>query len=1086
MDHRPNPKNRFTVFRLFHPLLTLGVLAGVSAIPARAAIDVTKLAPASTQPVDFARDIEPLLAERCHSCHGERKTESALRLDRKTDALRGGDHGPILAPGKSAESLLVAVLSGAHDELARMPKKGDPLTAEQIGKVRAWIDQGAVWPEVAAGNADRAKEHWAWKSPVRPGTPKSTAAKWVRTPIDTFILARLDREKLKPSPEADRITLLRRLHFDLTGLPPTPEEADRFAADKSPDAYARKVEELLASPHYGERWGRHWLDAARYADSDGFEKDKPRFIWAYRDWVVGALNRDLPYDQFILQQIAGDQIPGADDSTRVATGFLRNAMLNEEGGVDPEQFRTEGLIDRMDCIGKSVLGITIQCAQCHTHKYDPITQEEYYRMFAFLNNDHESQVIYHTPDEQQRIGDVTRQIRELEEGLRHTTADWEPQMAAWEDGVKGNQPEWQAVSCFNAGDNGARFYYYPDASIRAAGYAPTQWTATFKGTNQLDFIGAFQFEQLTDPNLPCRGPGRSLHGLAALSEFSVAAEEIGGTNKMDVKFVRASADFESAEKTLDPEHQSESRKRNGGDKRTVGPVRFAIDGNGDTAWGIDAGPGRRNVARKAVFVPEKPVQFARGAVLTFRLQQNHGGDNSDDNQNNNLGRWRVSVCRDTNAVADPIPANVREIFRVPREQRSPAQVAAVFSHWRTTVPAFRETNDRIEALWRQWPEGSPTSTLLARAGTGVNEDMRATFMFKRGDWLKPGKQVAFGVPAFLHPLPADADGSRLTFARWLTDRKSPTTARVAVNRVWQQYFGIGLVDTPEDFGVQAPAPSHPELLEWLAVEFAEPTVRLAGEGQSAPWSLKHLHRLIVNSATYRQESRVSPELYTRDQFNRLLARGARVRVEGEVVRDTVLASSGLLNPALGGRSVYPPAPDFLFRPPASYGPKVWTEEKGSDRYRRSIYAFRFRSVPYPVLQTFDTPNGDFSCVRRLRSNTPLQALTSLNEPTFVEAAQALARKTLTEGGATDGDRIRYAFRRVLTRPPTDTERKVLLDLLARQLRHIGEGWVNPGELATGSADAPKNLPPGTTPTQLAAYTAVSRALLNLDEAITKE
>ena len=935
---------------------------------------------------------------------------------------------------------------------------------------------GLFHPPIEAAETKDPKQHWAFKSPVRPQVPEVKNKKWVRTPIDNFVLARLDKEGLRPSPEADQVTLLRRLSLDVVGLPPTIAEMDAFLTDKSSEAYEKQVERLLNSPHYGERWGRHWLDGARYADSDGFEKDKPRFIWAYRDWIINAFNQDLPYDRFIIEQIAGDQLPNPRQDDLVATGFLRNSMLNEEGGVDPEQFRMEGLFDRMDCIGKSVLGLTIQCAQCHNHKFDPLTQEEYYRLFAFLNNDHEASLIAYSTEQQMLVANLTRQMRDLEAGLRHTTPDWQERMNGWEDSVKNEQPEWTLVECRNAGENGERFYYYADGSIRAASYAPTQWTAHFRGTNNLPFIGAFQLEQLTDPNLPCGGPGRSIKGMAALSEFKVEAMDVQiPTNKIEVKFVKATADYANAEKLLEPEFQSENRKRNGGDKRIYGPVEYAIDGKGDTAWGIDAGAGRRNVPRKAVFIPEKSLAFTNGVVLDFQLQQNHGGDNSDDNENHNLGRWRISVTSATNVVADPLPAGVREVFKVPREQRTPAQIAALFRYWRTTVPEFKEVNDKIEALWRQWPEGTPTLRLMTRQGKGPIDELRTTHMLRRGDWLKPGQEVTFGVPSFLHPLPPNADGSRLTFAKWLVDRKSPTTARAFVNRVWQAYFGLGLADTPEDFGTRCEKPSHPELLDWLACEFMD-----------SGWSVKALHRLIAKSATYRQSSRVTPDLYSKDPYNRLLARGARFRVEGEIVRDIALSASGLLNPEMGGRSIYPPAPEFLFQPPASYGPKVWKEETGPERYRRSLYIFKFRSVPYPMLQTFDAPNGDFSCVRRQRSNTPLQALISLNETEFVECAQALAHKMLVEGGKTDADRVNYAFRRALSRPPNADERKELLALLDKEKQRIAQGWVNPLELATGKNEKPAELPPGATPTQLAAYTVVSRVLLNLDETITKE
>jgi mono/diheme cytochrome c family protein len=1078
-------------------LFVPGLAFGPGSVQGASAVDVTKLPPSATKTVDFAKEIQPIFADHCYGCHGPKRQEAAFRLDHKPTALKGGDLGPAIVPGKSADSLIVHLVAGLREDVGRMPRKGEPLTETQIALLRAWIDQGAVWPDDASAKSGDSKNHWAFKTPSRPEPPAVRNPKWVRTPIDNFVLSRLDKEGLKPSPEADRATLLRRLSLDLIGLPPTIAEIDAFLADKSPEAYQSQVERLLKSPHYGERWGRHWLDAARYADSDGFEKDKPRFIWNYRDWVVNALNRDLPYDRFIIEQIAGDELPNPTQDQRVATGFLRNAMLNEEGGVDPEQFRMDAMFDRMDCIGKSVLGLTIQCAQCHNHKFDPLTQEEYYRMFAFLNNDHEASLVAYTPQEQQTRADLLRQMRDLEESLRHATPGWEERMAKWEDSIRSDQPEWTVVECRNAGDNGERFYYYTDGSIRAASYAPTTWTAHFRGTNSLPSIGAFRFEQLTDPDLPCNGPGRSIKGMSALSEFKVEAIDAqNSTNKVNAKFVKATADFSNSEKLLEPEFQSENRKRNNGDKRTYGPVAFAIDGKGETAWGIDAGPGRRNVARKAVFIPESPIEFTNGVVLNFRLEQNHGGDNSDDNQNHNLGRWRISVTASTNVVADPVPDTVREVLNMPREKRTPAQVAAVFSYWRTTVPDFKETNGKIEALWSQWPEGAPTLSLMSRAGVGPGDEERPTHMLKRGDWLKPSKEVTAGVPSFLHQLPAGAGDSRLTFARWLMDRNSPTTARVLVNRVWQAYFGTGILETPEDFGLQSPAPSHSELLDWLACEFMTPTCAASESGKRTetkatsincqPWSIKHLHRLIVNSATYRQSSRVSPALYERDKYNRLLARGPRFRVEGEIVRDIALASSGLLNPALGGPSVFSPSPGFLYQPPASYGPKVWNEATGPDRYRRGLYTFRFRSVPYPVLQNFDAPNGDFSCVRRQRSDTPLQALTTLNEIVFVECAQALARRAIEDGGKTDDSRVSYAFRRVLGRSPTPEEKAELLGLLKRQKQRIADGWVNPFELAGGKNELPSELPAGVTPTTLAAYTTVSRALLNLDETITKE
>jgi hypothetical protein len=868
-----------------------------------------------------------------------------------------------------------------------------------------------------------------------------------------------------PSPEADRITLIRRLSLDLIGLPPTPHEVDAFLADTKDGAYGRLVERLLASPHYGEKWARHWLDAARYADSDGFEKDKSRQVWFYRDWVINAFNRDLPYNEFIIEQIAGDQLPNATQDQIVATGYLRNSMLNEEGGIDPEQFRMEAMYDRMDAIGKGILGLTIQCGQCHNHKFDPLMQAEYYRMFAFLNNDSEANIAVYTPAEQMKRSEIFRGIHAIEADLRHRHPDWKERMAAWEQKVKGDQPLWQVMKPDVDPFGDQKHYRLADDSILAQGYAPTKFTTEFTAKTDLKNITAARLELLNDPNLPLGGPGRSIYGLCALTEFQVeAAPADHPDKKRNVKIVKATADVNPPERVLEKIFDDKSGKR-----RVTGPVSYAIDGKDDTAWGLDVGPGRSNVPRKAVFVFEKPISFPKGAALEFKLRQMHGGWNSDDNQNNNPGRFRFAVTDRPNPVADPLPANVRALLDVLPEKRTPAQVDTIFSYWRTTVPEWKDANDRIEALWRQHPEGSSQLVLKARAMP------RQTHRLNRGDFLKPAEAVTPGVPAFLHQLPPGAPLTRLTFARWLADRRSPTTARVLVNRVWQRYFGTGIVTTPEDFGMQSQPSSHPELLDWLAVEFMD-----------RGWSLKDLHRLIVTSATYRQSSRVPPDLLAKDPDNRLLARGPRYRADAEVVRDVALEASGLLESRVGGPSVFPPLPSWMLLPPVSYGPKIWYESKGPDRYRRALYTFRYRSLPYPVLQNFDAPNGDFACVRRSRSNTPLQALTALNEPVFVECAQALGLRTLRDGGRTDEERLVYAFRRCLARPPSPAEKGELLGLLQRERRHFTQPGAKPMDLASADPAHPPQLPDGATAADLAAWTVVSRVLLNLDETITKE
>lgn len=1023
-------------------------------------------------PVDFNRDIRPILSENCFSCHGPdpAKRQAGLRLDRREDLFAAHGAGAPVVPGKPAQSRLWARVAATNTaQQMPPPSSGKSLSPAQKELIRRWIAEGGRWAQ-----------HWAFVAPARPPLPQVRQAAWTRNPIDRFVLARLEKERLAPSPEADRVTLLRRLSLDLTGLPPTTEEVDRFLADPHPGAYERQVDRLLASPHYGERWGRLWLDGARYADSDGFEKDKPRYVWFYRDWVVNALNHDLPYNRFVIEQIAGDLLAeeelkksgtGAKPKSTVspiahltssasvglpyklqqqvvATGFLRNSMLNEEGGVDPEQFRMEAMFDRMDAVGKSMLGLTIQCAQCHSHKFDPITQDEYYRLFAFLNNAHEANVAVYTPADDQKRAEIFRRTREIEAQLQHETPDWPQRLAAWEQQVRGDQPEWRVVKPELDGSGGQKLLPQEDGSILAQGYAPVKEVTDLAVPVDSKPVTAIRLELLNDPNLPCGGPGRSLFGLFGLTEFRVYAAPANKPEaKQPVNVVSATADVNPSEQEV-PAYQDDRTKR----RRVTGPIEFALDGKDETAWGIDIGPGRSNVPRKAVFVLEKPISFPQGTVLTIRLEQKHGGWNNNDNQNSNLGRYRLSVTSATGAQADPLPVGVREILAMPAERRTPAQVTTLFSYWRTKRPEWRAANEQIEQLWRGHPQPSTQFVLEERAVP------RPTHLLDRGNFLKPTRKVEPGVPAFLHPLPANAPRNRLTLARWLVDRRSPTAARSIVNRIWQAYFGTGIVRTSEDFGFQSEAPSHPELLDWLSVDLME-----------HGWSLKHLHRTLVTSATYRQSSKVTPERLARDPENRLLSRGARFRVDGELVRDIALAASGLLNPKLGGPSVYPPAPEFLFQPPASYGPKTWPVATGPDRYRRALYTFRFRSVPYPALQAFDAPNGDASCVRRSRSNTPLQALTTLNEPLFVECAQALAAKTLREGGDTDVARLTYAFRRCLARKPTPQEQTVLLDLLKRQTQRA----------VPASTD-------GTNRGQLEAWTVVSRVLLNLDETITRE
>lgn len=1015
--------------------------------------------------VDFRTQIRPILSDTCFACHGpdEQHREADLRLDIRSHVFAPRAGADLVVPQQPLQSELWRRIS-SEDPDERMPPadSGKQLTPAQRELIRAWIAQGAQWDE-----------HWAFVAPRRPAFPQleqfpAELQTWPRNPIDHFVLLRLLEAGQRPSPPASPEKLLRRLSLDLVGLPPTLAQLDEFLADSSPPAYERQVRRLMQSPHYGERWARRWLDAARYADSDGFEKDKPRRVWFYRDWVINALNRDLPYDQFIIQQIAGDLLPNATQDQIVATGFLRNSMINEEGGVDPEQFRMEAMFDRMDAVGKSILGLTIQCGQCHSHKYDPLTQSEYYGLFAFLNNSHESNIAVYTPEEQRTREHLFAQIAEIEHRLRQQRPDWKHELREWESHVRANQTRWSSLELtFNESTLGGQKYLpQPDGSYLCLSYAPTKHRPQMTSRVPAGRVTGIRLELLTDPNLPLRGPGRSLNGTGALSEIVVEMSADGDANQWaPVKLVSASADIELPETPLADMYSDRSDRQ-----RTTGPITFAIDGKDETAWGIDNGPGRRNQPRNAVFVLQHPIESDQPVSLRVTLKQLHGGWNSDDNQNNNIGRFRLSVTDQPDPECDNVPPDVRSILAISPDQRSESQRRRLFSHWRTTVDDWAAENQQIERLWQQHPAGSAQLVLQER------RQRRTTHLLQRGDFLQPQRSIEPGVPGFLHRLPESSEPDRLRFGRWLAARESPTTARAIVNRVWQAYFGTGLVSTPEDLGSQAAAPSHPLLLDWLAVEFMDHS-----------WSLKHLHRLIVTSATYQQSSQVDADVYARDPQNRRLARASRFRVDGETVRDIALAVSGLLDERVGGPSVYPPAPEFLFQPPASYGPKVWNEQSDSNRYRRALYTFRYRSVPYPMLQVFDVPNGDSSCVRRSRSNTPLQSLTLLNEPLFLEAARGFGQRMLRAGGDEDSERLRFGFRLCTARDPEANEMRLLQQLLDRQRRRYAADVTQAALLlaiSSGDESEPESSDSGLA--ERAAWTMVARVLLNLDETVTRE
>lgn len=989
-------------------------------------------------PADFQRDVQPILAEHCAQCHGvdaaERK--SGLRLDLRESALKGGESGAAaIVPGEPDKSELIQrITSTDPDVVMPPPSHKKPLAARQIETLRQWVQEGAKY-----------ESHWAFIAPHKAKLPDVGTA----NPVDAFVVSRLKERELALSPPAASAALCRRLYLDLIGLPPSPQELAAFEQE----GFDATVEKLLQSERFGEKWARHWLDAARYSDSNGYEKDMPREQWKWRDWVVDALNRDLPYDQFLIQQLAGDLLPpsdqpGATQQQIIATGFLRNSMINEEGAIVPEQFRMVEMFDRVDCLGKAVLGLTTQCAQCHTHKFDPLTHDEYYGLFAFLNTSYEAQSWVYTVEQERQIADIRTKIRNAEERLRTMRPNWEQELAAWSEALVQQQPAWESLIATELGTISGLNHptQEADQSLLMMGHASSD--VFMISAPVLEGVTGLRIEALPNRNLPHRGPGRSSLGTWGMTELEALIKKPDGKDWEKQKLVNASADFS----------QPEQKQADG--KKASGPVAHLIDGKDETTWNTDRGVGRRNQASVAVVQFEQPLNLPAGTQLKIVWRMT-----------DMLGCARFSITRQAAPAAPPVNHAAMLALRIPAAERTAEQAAAVFAAWRVSVAEAKPINDEIEALWNTYPQAATSILHLAEQEPA---NRRKTYLLDRGDWDKPAQVIEPHTPAAFPSYPQDAPRDRLGFARWLVDPRAPLTARVAVNRAWQSIFGTGLVETAEDFGTRAPVPEYRELLDWLAVEFRE-------QG----WSQKRLIRTIVTSAVYKQSSHASALLLERDPRNVWLARGPRFRADAEVVRDIALSVSGLMTNKRGGPSLFPPVPQNVLDYNFTY-PGYWKPAEGPERYRRALYSFRKRSMPDPVMSNFDAPNGDFACARRVRSNTPLAALTGLNEPIFVEAARALALRVLREGGSDDAQRAGYAFLLCTSRQPTADERTAVLDLLQSRRQRLADGWLNPRDIVTGDPAKLPGLPAGTTPQDAAAWTLAARVLLNLDETISKK
>ncbi|MGE3819951.1 MAG: DUF1553 domain-containing protein [Isosphaeraceae bacterium] len=1016
--------------------------------------------------VRFDRDVRPILSEHCLRCHGpdQARRKADLRLDTVEGLLGDRDDDRVVAPGDPTASELYRRIT-SDDETERMPPpgKGKALTSEQTALVRRWIEQGASW-----------EPHWALVPLSRPRAARVKNPDWVRNPIDGYVLERLEKEGLAPSVEADPTTLLRRMTLDLTGVPPSPDEVDAFLADDAPAAYERAVDRLLASPRYGERMAVPWLDAARYADTNGYQSDGERFMWRWRDWVIDAYNANMPFDQFTVEQLAGDLLPNPTPDQIIATGFNRNHRGNAEGGIIPEEYAVEYVVDRVDTTATVWLGLTLGCARCHDHKFDPITQREFYQVYAFFNNVPErgravkygnSPPVFPSPtrDQRARLGDLDRKLVNAEAAFDAIRPALTTSRANWERTVPATEgADWSITRALDA-----RFSFEPGESAGTlrnasaaspAGYGPGRLgrCVALDGSAFVDggdvggfgFYDKFSIAAWVNPEDAQAGPIVSRMGAAERSDgYAVVIEE----GKIQVHLTKRWLDDALRVETIRPVPLNRwSHVVVGYDgSRTALGVKIHIDGKEEPLH-ILLDELNQSFESKAPFLVGAggPARF-RGRIDEVRVHHDV------------LSPEEVAIL----SVVEPPGA----IAAIPVEARTPAQVAKLETYhvssvapeesraaWRR-IQTLREERDRLV-------ESFPTTMVMSE-----RPEPRPTYVLTRGEYDKPGEQVQPGVPACFPRLPADAKADRLGFARWLVDPSNPLTARVAVNRDWQRIFGTGLVRTAEDFGTQGTPPSHPELLDWLASEFIE-----------SGWDVKALQRLIVTCATYRQSSVIDPERSPSDPENRLLGRGPRLRLPAEMIRDGALAAAGLLVERVGGPSVKPYQPAGLWK---ELSDTDYPQDHGPDLYRRSLYTFWKRTVPPPVMATFDAPGREACSVRLVRTDTPLQALTMMNDVTFVEAARGLAARAIREGGGTDEGRLSLAFRLATARRPEPQELRVLRNALHAHRDHFRTRLPAARELlAVGESPRDEAL----DPVEHAAHTAVANLILSLDETITRE
>jgi len=1024
--------------------------------------------------VEFNRDIRPILSDACFQCHGpdEAERHGGLRLDHADAAHHGGDSGVAIVPGDAdASEVWRRVIADDPDSVMPPPNSGKAFNAQQVALLRRWLQQGAEY-----------QNHWAFMRVRRPPVPAPKSPRQTLHPIDAFIRDRLAREGLQPAPEANRETLIRRVTLDLTGLPPTPPEVDAFLSDDSPYAYEKVVDRLLASPHHGEHMARQWLDFARYADSNGFQVDSSREMWPWRDWVIDAFNRNVPFDQFTIEQLAGDLLPGATPEQIVATGFNRNTRLNGEGGRIVEEWFAETVIDRVETVGLTWMALTFNCCRCHDHKYDPITQKEFYQLFAFFNSIEESGVldseggspgrgnsvpVMRTPtrEQLQRLSELVGSVESAERFAGEALATSPSRQGEWESQfmrrMASNAEPWRVLDpTAVTSSGGATLTKQADHSWLASGVNPAHDEYTIIASIDPGWFSGLLLETLPDPSLPNQSLGRYPNGNFVLTDINAVITAPSLAEPLTADFTRAESDYD----------------------QTGYPVSAIVEGKSSRkakstkGWAID-GPTRRD-PRKAMFIAASPLEIPADATLTITLRHDAIGGH-------NIGRFRVSASSlpgdSLKLDGASFSASLRSALMTASIERSDEQLAEISTYFREygdTVLKQAEQSVADAVKLRDAYEAAFPMVMVMKE----KPKPRDAFLLIRGEYDRVGEKVARGLPAAFPPLPEGQPMDRLGLARWLVSRDHPLTARVWVNRLWESLFGTGLVKSSENLGSQSDWPSHPELLDWLAAEFMSPSQATDGNDDSSgvAWDMKAMRKMIVMSATYRQSSQVTT---SDDPDNRLLARGPRFRLAAETVRDQALAISGLLATKIGGPSTRPYMPEGVWDETSRYGNlRGYKHDTDDGLYRRGMYTIWKRTAASPSMMLFDAPSREVCMVRRSRTNTPLQALVLLNEVTFVEAARKLAERMMTAAASVE-DRLAYGFRLATARHPTAQEMDVLRDGFEDDLKRFESSPVDADRLLDfGNSKVDSKIDRG----ELAAYTLAANVILNLDEVVTRE